>query len=430
MRLFGTFWLVAVFCVLQTFVVAQCQAHRQCHRCQGQLSKQAIQLLKSNAEALSARLALIESAKHHIEISTYHVESGKSATAILDALRLAAIRGVHVRLLFDGLNMGLSSCEVKSLQDVGIAVREFHPRDSGGLLQLNRRLHSKLFGVDGEFLILGSRNLRDKHFGLESDKYVDFEIVLQGDVAVNASHYFDWIWNSCHTGIAKGKQTIASRREGECSIACPAIYPAICSVDPFKFEPQFDVLACCLHDGTIDKSDKRMQAQRIAWVKSARTSLTIETPYPAFSRASLQAIEAAARRGVRVQLFTNSCSSNDQPLTWAALQNVRRRLLKLGVEIYEYRGEDTMHAKMFLVDGQFAVFGSHNFDARSDNFNLEFCVKVASLQLTAHLTSRLECRRLQSHRVTHANPTHNLPLTERAKTRLRQITALLIRPLL
>ena len=31
---------------------------------------------------------------------------------------------------------------------------------------------------------------------------------------------------------------------------------------------------------------------------------------------------------------------------------------------------------MTLIDGQAAVIGSHNFDARSDNFNLEFGVRV------------------------------------------------------
>jgi len=409
-------WFTIFLCVLaQDCLVSQCQ---------GQFSSQPIQLLKSDTEAMSARLALIDTAARSIEISTYHIESGTSTTAILDALRSAARRGVAVRLLLDGLNMDLSANEIDSLRNVGIEIREFHSVGSGGLRQLNRRSHSKLFAVDGEFLILGSRNMRDKHFGLENDRYVDIELLLKGNLAASAVDYFDWIWNSCHVGNVKVKAKRNDQRDGTHEGV------AVCCRVPFKFEPQFDAFSCCLFDGNINKDEKRMRDQRIQWVNSARHSLMIETPYPAFSRASLKAIEAAAKRGVRVQIFTNSKSSNDQPLTWAALQNVRRRLLRLGVEIYEYQGEDTMHAKMFLVDGRFAVLGSHNFDARSDNFNLEFCVKADSVELTQHLEDRLRCRRLQSHRLTDPKPTRNQPLTERVKTRVRQLTALLIRPLL
>ena len=416
MRLFTIFFLVSIFCIAEAFVT----------QCQGQLTNQTIQLLTSENEALPARLALIDSAEQKIEISSYHVESGKSTTAILNALRSAAQRGVQVRLLFDGLNMDLSSSDLEALQNDGVAIREFHPTDSGGLLQLNRRMHSKLFVVDEKFLLLGSRNLRDKHFGLEVNPYVDFELVLQGDAAAKAVSYFDWIWASCHVGIAKAKPKIKTPKQCACDLGLAAL----CSQEPFAFRPQFEALVCCLHDETINKSNKRMQTQRIEWVKSARHSLMIETPYPAFSIASLRAIEAAAERGVRVQIFTNSRSTNDQPLTWAAFQNMRRRLLKRGVEIYEHQGKGTHHSKMFLVDGQFAVLGSHNFDARSDNFNLEFCIRAQSAELTQYLQSRLECRRFESHRVTTADQVHNQPLVDRTKTRLRQITALLIRPLL
>jgi putative cardiolipin synthase len=406
---------LVIACLVQACLLAPCH---------GQASSQAIQVLDSDAEALAARLSLIDSAQHSIEMSTFHIESGKSTNVILAALRSAAERGVRVRLLLDGLNMNLSADEVKGLQKAGVEIFEFHPVGSGGLRKLNRRSHSKLLVIDEKLLMLGSRNLRDKHFGLAGDRYIDFELVLQGDMAAKAACYFDWLWNSCHVGRAKGKKKAVDLCDGcqNRSIACGPVR--------FNFEPQFDVPVSCLYDGTIDKAAKRMRAQRIEWVNSARTSLIIETPYPAFSIASLRAIESAARRGVRVQIFTNSNASNDKSITWAALQNVRRRLLKLGIEIYEYQGKDTMHAKMFLVDGKFAVLGSHNFDARSDNYNLEFCIKVDSAEFTRELENRFECRRMQSSRVTLAKPTRNQRLVQRTKTRLRQLSALVLRPLL
>ena len=414
MRHSRNFWLVLAFCLSQLFCLTQ--------KCHGQVSRQAIQLLNCEYEALSARLALIASAKHEIVISTFHVEPGASTNAILDALRSAARRGVKVRLLFDGLKMELSTCQIESLQNDGIVIREFHPTDSGGLLKLNRRLHSKVFVVDGNLMIFGSRNLRDKHFGLESENFIDFEVALQGDVANQAVNYFNWIWNSCHVGSAKGKE--------KGSVPSAFVCATPCSQEPFRFQPQFDALACSLHDRRIDKKNRHMQAQRIEWVNSARKSLMIESPYPAFSHASLKAIEAAARRGVHVQIFTNSNSASDLPITYAALQNVRRRLQRVGVEIHEYEGDGTNHAKMFLVDGQFAVVGSHNFDARGDYFNLEFCIKIDSVEFTQRLEARLEQRSLQSRSVKTAGLDRSQPLSDRVKIRGRQIGALLIRPLL
>ena len=222
--------------------------------------------------------------------------------------------------------------------------------------------------VDQKLLIVGSRNLRDKHFGLASKNYIDIELAIEGSSAKQAADYFDWIWNSNHVRAPKLRG--ATQTSPSAAIAFnPANFP-------FDFAPHHHATTCCLYDANFEKSNRRLQQQRIAWVKSAKRSLIIQTPYPAFAKKTLSAICESARRGVDVQIITNSLATTDQVLPFAGYKNSQRRLLAAGVKIYEFQGPESLHAKVTLIDGQAAVIGSHNFDARSDNFNLEFGVRV------------------------------------------------------
>jgi len=176
-----------------------------------------------------------------------------------------------------------------------------------------------------------------------------------------------------------------------------------------------------------------MQQQRIAWVKSAKRSLVIETPYPAFARKTLAAICELARSGVDVQIITNSLGTTDQILPFAGYKNLQRRLLAAGVKIYEFRGPEAMHAKVILIDGQAAVIGSHNFDSRSDNFNLEFCVRVNSPEFVNEVNTRLCQHKSHSKQILSPRLDRSEKLESRKKLmglRARQLAVPLLRPLL
>ena len=69
--------------------------------------KHTVILLDQGHDALLARLHMIESAKHSIEMQVFIFDLDESGTLVLDALVRAARRGVKVRLLLDQL-YGLS----------------------------------------------------------------------------------------------------------------------------------------------------------------------------------------------------------------------------------------------------------------------------------------------------------------------------------
>jgi cardiolipin synthase len=79
-----------------------------------------------------------------------------------------------------------------------------------------------------------------------------------------------------------------------------------------------------------------------------------------------------ARRGGRVQLIL--AGQSDILVSQLAGRSLYHRLLKAGVEIYEYQPQ-VLHAKLILSDG--AVYaGSSNLDIRSLNLNYELMLRL------------------------------------------------------
>jgi cardiolipin synthase len=87
-------------------------------------------------------------------------------------------------------------------------------------------------------------------------------------------------------------------------------------------------------------------------------------------------------------------------------------LLKAGAEIYEYTPA-MIHAKLMVVDGEWAVVGSTNFDHRSFGLNDEVNVAAFDPALAGSIESDFEKDLAQSRRVTLAQ-WQNRSLWERA----------------
>jgi cardiolipin synthase len=88
----------------------------------------------------------------------------------------------------------------------------------------------------------------------------------------------------------------------------------------------------------------------------------------------LKALIHAAQRGVRVALVL--AASTDVKLVLYAARGLYPRLLKNGVEVYEWKGR-VLHAKTAVVDGTWSTVGSANLDAMSLRHNLEVNAVVA-----------------------------------------------------
>lgn len=82
------------------------------------------------------------------------------------ALREAAARGVHVRVLVDGMNARLNLQGSAALQELAAAenveVRLYNPVDLLRPGEINYRMHDKYILVDGSLCLLGGRNTNDR----------------------------------------------------------------------------------------------------------------------------------------------------------------------------------------------------------------------------------------------------------------------------
>ncbi len=94
-------------------------------------------------------------------------------------------------------------------------------------------------------------------------------------------------------------------------------------------------------------------------IEGAQRTIVLQSPYLCGDHVE-DALLAAARRGVRVQILGAARPNHVHNRVWA--RKLRRRLHGPNIEVLGFGGSDRMmHAKMLLVDDAVAVFGSMNF---------------------------------------------------------------------
>jgi cardiolipin synthase len=109
-------------------------------------------------------------------------------------------------------------------------------------------------------------------------------------------------------------------------------------------------------------------------IAAARETLYVTNAYFAPDRNFIDLLTAAARRGVDVRILTAG-SRTDVDIVRLAGGASYDVLLEAGVRVYEWQ-PTTLHAKTFVVDGQWFTVGSMNFDNRSMALNDEATLMV------------------------------------------------------
>lgn len=155
----------------------------------------------------------------------------------------------------------------------------------------------------------------------------------------------------------------------------------------------------------------------ISMIKEARKSIDMMNAYFIPSPQMTEALSDAAKRGVRVRIFTNSTESIDvMPilcvagrLHYQALMSGNHRQCEamatsggldaaspglpnsaIGcLDIYEWKGPETVHAKFGLFDDTHLIVGSYNIDPRSLNLNSETVLLFSSNDLGSAMADQL-----------------------------------------
>jgi cardiolipin synthase len=135
-----------------------------------------------------------------------------------------------------------------------------------------------------------------------------------------------------------------------------------------------------------DSIENPIQMSIVFMLNSARTRVWLTAGYFVPNEPLISALKLAAVRGVEVRLLVSEKS--EHPMLVNVGRSFYEELLSFGVRIYEYE-KGINHAKVALIDDQWLMIGSANFDIRSMHLNFELNVLIRSPERAAELETVL-----------------------------------------
>jgi cardiolipin synthase len=129
----------------------------------------------------------------------------------------------------------------------------------------------------------------------------------------------------------------------------------------------------------------------------ARQEVVISTPYFVPNSTVLDAICAAAIRGIDVTLIFPK--RNNSKIVAAASHGYYRQLLEHRVQIFEFR-DGLLHSKTFTIDRALSLIGSTNLDLRSFDLNYKNGILLRDNETTQLIYYRQQEYIAQSDSVT------------------------------
>jgi cardiolipin synthase C len=388
-----------------------------------------IRLLTSGDEALASLIALADRAERTLDVQYYLIHQDDSARLLLHHLRLAADRGVRVRVLIDDLNTAGEDRRFMHLgQHANVEVRLFNPFPGGRsalwtriaaslseIPRINHRMHNKLFVADNALAITGGRNIGDQYFTRDpQSNFIDLDVVAGGPIVPALSASFDAFWNSKYAypiasvasavspeevspsleeGVAAGEAGWLGRELDARALRLDWVPATVLADRPAKIATDAPP-----DDGVLTSSIQ-------ALMRSAKSEVIIISPYFVPGPDGIALMHELVGRGVHIRILTNSLASTDSPLVHDGYSHYRVALLKLGVELEEVRpklgqkrkrfhpfksSNASLHAKALVVDQSVVFIGSMNMDARSAHTNSEMGLVMRSSEIAKQVTSLLD----------------------------------------
>jgi len=336
--------------------------------------------LWNGEQAYPAMLAAIDGARRSVQLCTYIFDTDGVGRRFVDALAAAAGRGVTVQVIVDAIGERYSPRPRASRllrRYPGVQVARFLPRGmSRRVIGINLRNHRKLLVVDGEIGFTGGMNIRQRHLVEAAGNRkptVDVQFRVAGPAALALEEMFHEDWFFC-TGRAPEREQI--------------LYPASAGTALCRGVP----------DGPNEDIDK-LQWIVIGALGCARHRVQIVTPYFIPNRELLSALNAAALRGVEVDVVLPG--RNNLPYVAWASQAMLPEMIQYGVRFW-YQPPPFDHSKLLVVDRLYAIIGSANLDPRSLRLNFEFNLEVYDLALAEQLSDHIDRLRGRATAVTAA----------------------------
>jgi cardiolipin synthase A/B len=343
------------------------------------LTGNAVRVLHNGDEAYPEMLAAIDGARHSIALASYIFGDDAAGKQFVEALARAVKRGVQVRVLIDGVGVRYTWPPVhKALRRAGVTTQLFLPgiRDAG-LGFFNLRSHRKVLTVDGRLAFAGGINIQARNILADNPprQVRDLHFRLEGPVVGQLQEVFAEDWAFTTREILDG----------------PIWYPTLLA--------NGDTTARAYTDGP-DGDIEILRTVLMGALASARESVRIVTPYFLPDQAMVAALSVAALRGVRVDIVLPE-KVNIPMVEWAAMAQLWQ-VLGPGCRVH-LTPPPFDHTKLMVVDREWVLFGSSNWDPRSLRLNFELDVECHDPTLATALDAVVAERMAEGRELTLAD---------------------------
>jgi cardiolipin synthase len=324
-----------------------------------------VTLLFDGPATMKEMMAAAQSAKSTINLETYIFDQDPIGIQFADLLVDKQKNGVTVNVLYDSVGtLGTPQAFFDHMKQAGIHLVAFNPVNPAkrpGRWELNNRDHRKLMVVDGKVAFTGGINI--------SSTYANSSFFRSGQ-RPNNSDGKKVGWRDTHIKI-EGPAVAAMqwsfvnnwvRQEGG-ELVQSDYFPPLAPVG----DKIVRVLASDPDGGyEIYKS-------LVLAIQEAKKSVHITSAYFVPDRQIVDALSAAAKRGVEVKLVLPGVT--DHGLVFHAGRAFYDELLENKVRIFQLQVA-VLHAKTAVIDGTWSTIGSANIDRRSFIHNYELNVVV------------------------------------------------------
>jgi len=355
-----------------------------------------IHLIEGGQAYFDALVVAIDQARAQVQMETYIFDFHGASSNVAQALERAALRGVQVAVVVDGVGTPRIPPEWRSrFERCGVGWRVYSPLDSWGLLLPSRwrRLHRKLCVIDRELAFCGGINILDDWYdpqhGTLAQPRLDFALRAKGALVQQVHDAMTQLWWRLEARYVRqpplapawGALTQAAVQAAVQATGAP-------SEPPDSVTRGGSRAALLLRDNVLNRS--QIERAYLKAIGSARHEIVIANAYFLPGRRLRQALIHAAQRGVRVRLLLQG--RYEYFMQYHAVRPVYGILLAAGVEIHEYTAS-FLHAKVAVVDPDndrpWATVGSSNLDPLSLLLAREANVVVADKAFAQQLHARL-----------------------------------------
>jgi cardiolipin synthase A/B len=389
-----------------------------------------LHLLEGTHEFFPALVASMDAAQHDIRMETYIFDFTATGADVGTALARAALRGVRVQLVVDGVGTGPMPADWRERFDAaGVQWRVYNPLGRMGLLLPSRwrRLHRKLVVVDGGtpqgVAFCGGINILDdyhdpNHGALDAPRF-DFSVRVVGPLVDAVLETTEKLWQRMQTARALRQRDISAAMTSWISARAMLFRQgdSASMVSVTENSSGHIVRAALLLRDNL-RNRKRIEQAYLKAIGEAHHEVIIANAYFLPGGKLRRAIIAAARRGVKVTLLLQG--KYEYFMQFHASRPVYSALLEAGVEINEYAAS-FLHAKVAVVDADqpkaWATVGSSNLDPLSLLLAREANVVVQSREFAQTLRARLMLAMAQGGKQISPADYANRPWFKRVKER-------------